>query len=72
MYHKKRGYRSKKMKIFSRPIPDGKTFTGFIEIGEFNNKGYTFEDTVKLSLLADGSVWARVANSYEDLPDVID
>ena len=72
MHSQKRIHTHYKMKIFSRPIPQGKASTGLIEIGEFNNKEYDFEDTVDLAMLSDGSIWAKVAKSADELPNVVE
>jgi hypothetical protein len=52
-----------------RPMPEGKYRGGFIEVGEFDGSHYAFETHVELLRAPDGSVWAHVCDSVDELPD---
>lgn len=58
------------MRLFAKSLPKNKNCAGFIEIGEFIYDEYEFEDSVLLKVLQDGSVWARIADSVDKIPDL--
>jgi hypothetical protein len=65
---KKHLYFARKMKIYSRRLPEVKVNSGFIEIGKYLYDEYELEDSVGLIVLRDGGVWAKIANSPLEIP----
>lgn len=54
-------------------IPANKITTIFIEAGEYNGSKdeYQLETMADLHVASDGSVWARIADSVDEIPEVV-
>lgn len=50
------------------PIPQERAAGGFLEVGQWNGSRYEFEGNVAFCLAPDGSVWAKICDSPEELP----
>jgi hypothetical protein len=53
-------------------VPENKPNGGFLEVGEWNGKEFSFETQVTFGVGPDGKVWAQVCNTPGELPDAGD
>lgn len=52
-----------------RGLPENKLNGGFLEVGEWNGKEFSFETQVTFGVGPDGKVWAQVCDTPGELPD---
>lgn len=52
-----------------RGVPENKPNGGFLEVGEWNGKEFSFETQVTFGVGPDGKVWAQVCDTPGELPD---
>jgi hypothetical protein len=52
-----------------RGIPEHKLNGGFLEVGEWNGKEFSFETQIAFGLGPDGKVWAKICETPAELPD---
>jgi len=50
-------------------VPERKLNGGFLEVGEWNGKEFSFETQVTFGVGPDGKVWAQVCDTPGELPD---
>ena len=50
-------------------LPENKLNGGFLEVGEWNGKEFSFETQVTFGIGPDGKVWAQVCDTPGELPD---
>ena len=50
-------------------LPENKLNGGFLEVGEWNGKEFSFETQVTFGVGPDGKVWAQVCDTPGELPD---
>ena len=49
-------------------IPADRVSSGFVEIGEFQTDEFEFETDIAMGVAPDGSVWAKICDSVDELP----
>lgn len=49
-------------------IPADRVSSGFVEIGEFLTDEFEFETDIAMGVAPDGSVWAKICDSVDELP----
>lgn len=49
-------------------LPDDRLLGGFIEVGDWDGKGYAFEGDVLFGLGPDGAVWGKICDHPDELP----
>lgn len=51
-----------------KPLPEDRADFGYLEVGEWDGSDYEYETQVDLMLAPDGSVWAKICDSPDELP----
>ena len=51
-----------------KSLPEGRYNGGYLEVGEWDGDDYEYETQVDFRLAPDGSVWAKVCDSPDELP----
>ena len=54
------------------PAPDSKVTGGHVEAGQFDSDIAALDKDIEFRIAPDGSVWAKVADTVADLPDMGD